>query len=109
MMRPATRLERISAAIVIALAGVSCGYHTAGKGSGLSAAMRTIAIPAFDNLSQSYRVEEVLTAAVVREFTTRTNFRVIPKITPDSDAILRGAVTNTLVSPLTYDSTTGRI
>jgi len=105
----AVRVARISALMLVTLAGVSCGYHTAGKGSALPANLRTIAIPAFDNRSQSYKVEQVLTAAVVREFTTRTNFRIVPGVTPDADAILRGAVTNTQVSPLTYDSTTGRI
>lgn len=103
------RIARISALLAVALGGVSCGYHTAGKGSALPAAFRTIAIPAFDNQSQSYKVEQALTAAVVREFTTRTDFRIVPAVAPDADAILRGAVTNTQVSPLTYDSTTGRI
>jgi hypothetical protein len=95
--------------MLVGLAGLSCGYHTAGKGSTLPANLRTIAIPAFDNQSQSYKVEQVLTTAVVREFTTRTNFRVLPSVTSDADAVLRGSVTNTQVSPLTYDSTTGRI
>lgn len=83
-----------------------CGYHTAGRGA-LPANVQTIAVPAFNNVTRSYKIEQVLTSAVVREFTTRTNYRVSSN-PADADAILQGTVTSAQVSPLTYDPTTGR-
>jgi outer membrane lipopolysaccharide assembly protein LptE/RlpB len=86
-----------------------CGYHTAGHGDRLPPDIRTIAIPAFANQTQTYRIEQVLTAAVVREFNTRTRYRVISDAnSTNSDAVLRGTVVQTEFTPVTYDSVTGR-
>jgi len=86
---------------------LACGYHTAGHANLLPSDLRTIAIPAFVNQTQTYRIEQMLTASVVQEFSTRTKYRVIadPK---SADATLRGAVISTYTTPLTYDSQTGR-
>jgi len=84
-----------------------CGYHTAGRGA-LPPNVQTIAVPAFTNVTRSYKIEQVLTSAVVREFVTRTNYRVSSDAA-DGDAVLQGTVTSAQVSPLTYDPTTGRI
>ena len=69
--------------------------------------VKTLAIPAFVNQTQTYRIEAILTEAVVREFNTRTHYRIVsdPK---GADAVLRGWVTGTQLAPLTYDSNTGR-
>ena len=93
-------------AIILALTG--CGYHTAGKGAALPPDLRTIAIPSFTNVTIAYRAEQVLTQAVVREFISRTNYRIVPS--PDgADATLTGTVMSVQFSPLTYDSVTGRM
>jgi hypothetical protein len=69
--------------------------------------MRTLAVPAFVNQTQTYKIEQMLTAAVIQEFTTRTKYHVTAD--PSSaDATLRGTVLSTYTTPLTYDSTTGR-
>jgi outer membrane lipopolysaccharide assembly protein LptE/RlpB len=86
----------------------SCGYSTAGHASKLPADVRTIAIPAFVNKTQTYKIEQVLTAAVVREFTTRTNYHIANQETQDADATLRGTVVSAELAPMTYDSKTGR-
>ena len=86
----------------------SCGYHTSAQNSQIPPDVRTIAIPAFVNKTESYRVEQVITQAIVREMTTRTRYRVITGDDPSADATLRGTVTQTELSPLTYDSQTGR-
>jgi outer membrane lipopolysaccharide assembly protein LptE/RlpB len=87
----------------------ACGYHTAGKGNILPDHVKTIAIPAFVNETQTYKLEQVLTGAVVREFTTRANYRIVPNPDEDSDAILRGTVVSAVTAPSTYDATTGRV
>jgi outer membrane lipopolysaccharide assembly protein LptE/RlpB len=95
-------------ALAVLLASTACGYHTAAHSIRLPATVKTIAIPAFTNQTQTYRIEQTLTAAVVREFISRTRFRVVNEATPDADATLRGAVLLASAAPLTYDSTTGR-
>ncbi len=100
------RLARISV-FLLALILTSCGYHTAGKGSRLPTDVKTLAVPAFVNQTQTYRIEAILTEAVVREFNTRTRYRVVGDAT-NADAVLKGTVTGTQLAPLTYDSNTGR-
>jgi outer membrane lipopolysaccharide assembly protein LptE/RlpB len=86
----------------------ACGYHTTTHYVRLPDSVHTIAVPAFTNQTQNYRVEQVLTSAVVREFVTRTKFRIISELTDDADATLHGTVTTMQLAPLTYDSQTGR-
>jgi hypothetical protein len=50
----------------------------------------------------------MLTAAVVREFTTRTHYQILHSDNEAADATLHGTVLTTTASPLTYDSKTGR-
>ena len=89
------------------LLSTGCGYHTAGKANLLPSDLRVLAVPAFVNQTQTYKIEQLLTSAVVQEFSTRTNYRIISS--PDSaDAVLRGTVLSTSTTPLTYDSKTGR-
>ena len=85
-----------------------CGYHTAGHGSLLPATVQTIAIPAFKNETLNYRIEQMLTSSVVREFTTRTRYHIVNDAGDDADATLRGTVLSIAASPLTYDTATGR-
>ncbi len=92
------------------LALVGCGYHTAGKEvTGLPPDIRTIAIPAFVNQTQTYRVEQVLTAAVVQEFNSHTHYRIISNAGENADAVLHGTVVHTEFAPVTYDSVSGRV
>jgi outer membrane lipopolysaccharide assembly protein LptE/RlpB len=94
------------AALLLAFPG--CGYHTAGHVITLPENVKTLAIPAFLNQSQTYRIEQTLTSAVVREFTTRTHYQVLNQTSEAADATLRGTVLTTNATPLTYDSKTGR-
>ena len=95
-------------ALALAMGASSCGYGTAGHASKLPTEVRLIAIPAFVNKTQTYRVEQVLTSAVVREFTTRTNYHIANHETPEADATLHGTVVSAELAPITYDSKTGR-
>jgi outer membrane lipopolysaccharide assembly protein LptE/RlpB len=96
-------------AVFLWLGITGCGYHPAGKAVLLPTDVRTIAIPGFVNQTKTYRVEQVLNAAVVHEFTTRTHYHVLNQASADTDAILHGTVTNAVLTPLTYDSQTGRV
>ncbi len=98
----------LATALLWCVALAACGYHTAGHWARLPQNVRTIAVPAFTNQTQSYRVEQILTAAVVREFVTRSKLHIINEASADADATLRGTVLTTELAPLTYDSATGR-
>jgi len=91
------------------LVTTSCGYHTGGQGVRLPADMHTIYVPAFGNGSHTYHIEETLTAAVVRELRSRTNYRIVSSDDGTADATLSGAVLTTFIGPLTYNSQTGGV
>lgn len=103
-------MKKTAGALIILFAVLlaGCGYHGAGHAAKLPPDLKTIAIPAFVNHTHTYRVEQVLTAAVVREFLSRTNYRITNEATDTADATLRGDVMTTELAPLTYDSNTGR-
>jgi len=92
----------------LGLSASGCGYHTAGKAVELPQNIHTIAIPGFVSQSQTFRVEQVLTDAVVREFDARTQYHVIHDAHDDADAVLKATVLSASATPLAYDSTTGR-
>lgn len=94
-------------AVALCATLVGCGYHTAGHANLLPSDLRTIAIPAFVNQTQTYKVEQTLTASVVQEFATRTNYHITSD-SKNADATLHGAVLSTYTTPLTYDTKTGR-
>jgi len=96
------------ALLLILLFSTACGYHTAGHAVTLPANVQTIDIPAFVNRTQTYKIEQRLTAAVVHEMVTRTHYHILNEPSDSADATLRGTVISTSTSPLTYDSQTGR-
>ena len=100
-----TRVWSLAALLACSL---GCGYHTAGHTVQLPDTVKTIAVPAFKNETSSYRIEQLLTASVVREFTTRTHYRILHDAGDDADATLQGTVLSTAASPLAYDTATGR-
>ena len=63
-----------------------CGYHTAGHAVLIPDNVQSIAIPTFVNDTQTFKIEQMLTSAVVREMTTRTHYRVLTNSSPDADA-----------------------
>jgi len=95
------------AAIAFCGSFVACGYHTAGRANLLPSVLRTIAIPAFVNQTQTYKIEQTLTSSVVQEFATRTNYHITQDL-KSADATLHGVVLSTYTTPLTYDTKTGR-
>jgi outer membrane lipopolysaccharide assembly protein LptE/RlpB len=94
-------------AAVMLVVATGCGYHTSAKATQLPPDLHTIAVPMFINGTESYRMEQIVTAAVVREFNTRTNYRVVPQA-DGADATLFGRITGASYAPVTYDSKTGR-
>lgn len=96
--------------LLVMLAAIAgCGYHAAGHSSRLPDNLQVLAIPMFINQTQTYRVEQLLTREVVREFIDRTHYRVIHESDDSADATLKATVVSAQTAPLTYDPQTGRI
>jgi len=94
-------------ALICPLAG--CGYHSVNSAVHLPQTVHTLAVPTFANHSQSFHTEVSFTNAVIREFTSRTPYRVLATDKPDEgDAVLEGAINSFQVIPLTYNIQTGQ-
>jgi len=87
----------------LALAVAGCGYHLAGHNNALPKSIHVIAIPALENKTSAYRIEQKLTAATIHEFLVRTPYHIVSD--PDGgDAVLRGRVLSMEVVPLTFQT-----
>lgn len=90
-----------------ALLSAGCGYHVSGHSDLLPSNIKTIAIPAFGNITGRYRLTEMMPRALTREFISRTRYQVVPSEN-EADAILRGAVVNYMFFPTVIDQASGR-
>jgi len=114
--RPASRcgcalrwVMRIPILLSVSLAllcAAGCGYHTLGAATHLPPDVHTLSVPIFATRTEAYHTETVMTDAVIREFATRTRFRVTPNQNPDADAVLHGTILKEYTAPLTYNSST---
>ncbi|HEY6445847.1 MAG TPA: LptE family protein [Acidobacteriaceae bacterium] len=102
------RFRLAAAPLLLLLAASGCQYHTVHSAAHLPADARTLAIPAFVNNTQAYQTQAVFTQAIIREFTTRTSYRIVSGDDPEADATLHGTILSFQIIPLTYDNTTGQ-
>jgi outer membrane lipopolysaccharide assembly protein LptE/RlpB len=98
------RASYMAMAITVMLCG--CGYHVAGHSAALPKSIHVISIPALENKTTSFRLEQELTAATVHEFLAKTSYRVVSN-PEDGDAVLRGKVLALEAVPLLFNTTTG--
>lgn len=106
--RRLTRRALHAAALSSILTCGGCGYHVAGRAAQLPSDWKTVAIPAFKNDSTAYRIEQRFTQAVIREFITRTKYRVVQD-QASADAVLNGEVISVETNPATFEATTGQV
>ena len=85
----------------------SCGYHIAGHTTLLPKTVHSIAILPFGNVTTRYRISDLLSAAITREFISRTRYQIVTD-QGQADAILAGAVVNFFTTPTILDASTGR-
>ena len=93
--------------VLLYLGAAGCGYHVAGRSNSLTKSIHVIAVPALENNTTSYRIEQRLTTATVHEFLAKTPYRVVPD-PANGDAVLRGKVLSVEAVPLLFDTATGR-
>lgn len=98
-------MKKLTAVALLFTAG--CGYHVAGRGDLVPKNIKTIAVPAFQNVTTHYQLARLLPEDIAREFLTRTRYTVVSD--PEkADAVLTGAVVNFVSFPTTYDAAQGR-
>jgi len=105
-MRSLLRLIATASLALTLMSATGCGYHTLGAATHLPPDVHTLAVPVFATRTEANGAETALTEAVVREFITRTRFRVTTDAGADSDAVLHGTILKQTVTPLTYNAAT---
>ena len=106
-MRFLARASTLAAAASLVILAASCGYRVAGTASRLPPDVKVIAIPTFVNRTPKFKIEQRITAAVMREFIERTSFQVTPN-PAGADAEIKGTVNSIRSGVLTFDPNTGR-
>ena len=103
-LAPARRAKRFAPAAMLALALIAsgCGYSLAGRGSFLPAHIRTVAIPAIDNRTTFFQVEQVLTEKIRTEFIGRGKYGVVSS-EAGAQAVLSGVITSISVQPVGFN------
>jgi len=87
--------------------GVGCGYRVAGQADTIPDQIQAIVVPAFENATTEYKLEQYVTQAVKREFLSRTRYAVVND-EENADAALLGSVVSFLALPQNFDPVTGR-
>lgn len=83
------------------LLSAACGYHIAGSVRNLPGGVHSIGIPTFKNDTREYKLEQQITAAVLKEFTLRTRVPVSSR-SEGVDAVLEGEIHALNSSPVTF-------
>src|SRR5260370_16375684 len=100
-----------AAALLLLLAScghvAACGYHVVGHSDALPKNIHVIAVPALENATNSYRIEQKLTSATVREFLAATPYKITSN-PATGDAVLRGKVLTLQAVPLLFHPQPGR-
>jgi hypothetical protein len=100
-------MKRFWLAAVLAAMAAGCGYHVSGHGDLLPKTIKTIAVPAFGNVTTRYQLARLLPEDIAREFIERTRYAVVSD-PAKADAVLTGAIVNFTAYPTTFDAATGR-
>jgi len=99
-----TRRVLLVCGLSLCLGSAGCGYGVGGRASRLPPGLRVIAVPALENNTRRYRVEQRFTQAIIREFLARSSYRIV-STEESADAVLRGRITNLESIPVVFDTT----
>ena len=91
-------------AVMILAVSTSCGYGVTGKADLLPKTIKTIAIPAWGNQTERYKVGDLMAGALTREFISRTRYAIVADPN-QAEAVLSGSVLQVLPQP----TVTGRV
>jgi len=81
---------------------VDC-YRRAGQGNNLPKHIKTIAIPAFQNVALRFKVEQRFTSAMIDEALRRNRSLKVVSTTEGADAVILGKINNFYLRPVLLD------
>ncbi len=81
---------------------LGCGYHFAGRGTGLPANIKKITIPVFENRANEPAIEEIITSIVIREFINDGRLKVVD--IGEADVVLKCSIVSFEQKPLSIDA-----
>ncbi|MBN1571247.1 MAG: hypothetical protein JXA73_25650 [Acidobacteria bacterium] len=93
----------VLAGIILLSAG--CGYRLRSSKGELPHGIQSLGIPTFRNLTTQYKIEQILSGAVLREFALRTQIPVNSSST-GVDSVLEGEIKNVSSTPVTFGTQT---
>jgi lipopolysaccharide assembly LptE-like protein len=100
------RSSLLFASLSLGVAATGCGYHVSGRGpDALPKTIHVIAVPAMENKTTTFKIEQRLTAATIHEFLAKTRYKVVSDANA-GDAVLTGKVLSVEVVPLLFQSST---
>jgi hypothetical protein len=92
--------------ICVAVSGTSsCGYRVHSSLGNLPSGIQSLGIPTFENRTYEFKLEQVITGAVLKEFSLRTRIPVNSHST-GVDAVLFGEIRSINATPVTFGSDT---
>src|SRR5262249_47042758 len=102
---PMQRMIRImmSIALLCLVSSFTECYKPAGRGDNLPKHIKTLAIPAFQNPSLRYKVEQRFTAAMVDEAIRRARSLNVVSTAEGADAVMLGTIKHFLFRPVLLD------
>jgi len=87
--------------LLSALSQAACGYQVKSSVRSMPAGIQSLGVPTFKNASSQFKVEQRISSAVLREFSTRTNIRVNSD-SSNVDAVLVGEIGSVNASPVAF-------
>ncbi len=96
-------MKRTALAVVMVVGLCGCGYRVASKNR-LPQPIHTIDVEPLKNQTTTYKVEQILTRALVSELVERTNYDVVSG-NSQADAVLKGRVIRVTANPVTFART----
>src|SRR5215813_8171290 len=90
-------------ALLLSVCGYTECYKPVGRGNGLPKHIKTLAIPAFQNESLRYKVEQRFTSAMIDEVLRRSRSLSVVSTAEGADAVMVGNVKNFIFRPVILD------
>jgi hypothetical protein len=91
--------------LALLFACAACGYRVHSSVRSLPAGIQSLGIPTFRNSTHQYKLEQQISSAVIKEFTTRTRLPVNSR-SSGVDAVLIGEIRSVSSSPVTFGTDT---
>lgn len=95
------RIAGLAFLLSIILFCSACGYRMHSSMGKLPSGIESIGIPTFQNLTSQYQIEQMISKAVLKEFSLRTQVPVNSRST-DVDSVLIGKIVGINSTPVTF-------